>query len=67
MNLSEWLKVARTVRKWSLRDLEKISGLNNAHLCQIENGHINLTLKNAEVLANSFDLKLWELLRDLDI
>lgn len=40
MTLGEMLALARELKKMSLRDLEKKSGVSNGLLSQIETGHI---------------------------
>lgn len=33
-----FIKCLRIIRGWTLRDLEKLTGISNAYLCQIESG-----------------------------
>ena len=40
MRLGELIAVAREVRGWSQRDLERETGISNALICQIETGKI---------------------------
>jgi transcriptional regulator with XRE-family HTH domain len=40
MRLGELIAVAREVRGWSQRDLERETGVSNALICQIETGKI---------------------------
>lgn len=40
MKLGEAIALARSVKGWSLRELEKRTGVSNPYLSQIENGHI---------------------------
>lgn len=39
--LGQGLKVARDLRRLSLRDIEKVTGISNAYLSQLENDKIN--------------------------
>lgn len=39
--LGQGLKLARDLRKLSLRDIEKATGISNAYLSQLENGKIS--------------------------
>lgn len=53
--MTELLRVAfkdwRYEMRLSLRDIEKITGISNAYLCQFENGRAkNISLANAEKL-----------------
>jgi len=41
MRFGTFLKTAREIRKLSIRDVEKKSGVSNQHICQIENRHIS--------------------------
>ncbi len=40
MNLGELIAIARECKGWSLRDLERETGISNALISQIENGHV---------------------------
>ena len=40
MNLGELIAIARECKCWSLRDLERETGISNALISQIENGHV---------------------------
>lgn len=40
MILGELIGVARECKGWTLRDLEKASGVSNALICQIEKGKV---------------------------
>jgi transcriptional regulator with XRE-family HTH domain len=40
MRLGELIAVARECKGWSLRDLEKVSGVSNALISQIETGKV---------------------------
>jgi transcriptional regulator with XRE-family HTH domain len=40
MKLGELINLSRELKKMSLRDLEKKSGVSNALICQIETGQV---------------------------
>ena len=40
VSLGQMLSLARELKGWSLRDLEKRTGISNALLSQIETGHV---------------------------
>ena len=40
MTIGELIKIAREVRGWSLRDLERECGVSNALISQIETGQV---------------------------
>jgi transcriptional regulator with XRE-family HTH domain len=40
MKLGEMIALARELKGWSLRRLERECGVSNALLCQIETGHV---------------------------
>jgi transcriptional regulator with XRE-family HTH domain len=40
MRVGELLELARKIRGWSLRDLERETGISNALISQIETGHV---------------------------
>lgn len=64
MKLGELIAVARECRGWSLRDLEKRTGISNALLSQIETGHIKApSWHNVVKIARALGLKLDRLAR----
>lgn len=59
MRLGELILVARECKGWSLRELEKRTGISNALLSQIETGHVkNPSWRNVVKIAKALDLKL---------
>lgn len=40
MRLGEYLALARELKGWTIRDLEKRTGISNALISQIETGHV---------------------------
>jgi transcriptional regulator with XRE-family HTH domain len=62
--LGEVLKHAREARDMSLRDVEHVTGIRNAHLSQIENGTIGRPeMSMLWELASLYDLDYSDLLR----
>jgi transcriptional regulator with XRE-family HTH domain len=60
------LKEIRTSKGLTLRQLEKLSGVHNQKIHEIESGKIkveNITLKTAEKLAKALDCKAEDLLK----
>jgi transcriptional regulator with XRE-family HTH domain len=63
-SLGKALAAARAERKWSLREVERRTGIHNAHLSQIETGAIERPAPNVLwALAEVYDLDLGELMR----
>jgi transcriptional regulator with XRE-family HTH domain len=59
MQLGELISVARECRGWSLREMEKRTGISNSLLCQIESGHIKEpSWRNVVKIAKALGLKL---------
>lgn len=59
MKVGELICVARECKGWTLRDLEKRTGISNALLSQIETGHIkNPSWRNVIKIAKALNLKL---------
>lgn len=59
MRIGELIQVARECKGWSLRELEKRTGISNALLSQVETGHIkNPSWKNVIKIAKALNLKL---------
>jgi transcriptional regulator with XRE-family HTH domain len=53
---------ARKQRKWSLRELERRSGVHNSIISQIESGHIkDPSFRKVVRLARALDLRLYPL------
>ena len=62
MTLGERLKARRLEFEWSLRELERQSGVPNPIICQMETGRIkNPSFKNVVKLADVLALPLDEL------
>lgn len=63
-SLGKTLADARAERKWSLREVERRTGIHNAHLSQIETGAIERPAPNVLwALAEVYELDLGELMR----
>lgn len=59
MRLGELIAVARECRGYTLRDLERHTGISNALLSQIETGRIkNPSWRNVVKIARALSLKL---------
>src|SRR6266568_4725424 len=62
--LGKKLAKARDDKKWTLREVERRTGIQNAHLSQIETGAIERPAPNVLwILAQIYDLDYHELLR----
>jgi transcriptional regulator with XRE-family HTH domain len=62
--LGEMLAAARKEKHWSLREVERRTGIRNAHLSQIETGAIERPAPNMLwALAEVYGLDLQDLLR----
>jgi len=63
-SLGKKLAAARAERNWSLREVERRTGIHNAHLSQIETGAIERPAPNVLwALAEVYELDLRELMR----
>ncbi len=63
-SLGEKLAAARAERNWTLREVERRTGIHNAHLSQIETGAIERPAPNVLwALAAVYELDLRELMR----
>lgn len=59
MKLHELLAIARELKGWTLRDLERRTGISNALLSQIETGKIREpSWRNVVKIAAALGLKL---------
>lgn len=62
--LGETLAEARQTKGWSLRDVERMTGIHNAHLSQIENGTIERPAPNILwTLAGVYEIDFADLMR----
>ena len=67
MRLGELISVARECKGFTLRDLEKRTGISNALLSQIETGHVkNPSWINVVKIAKALNLKLDQLAKISD-
>lgn len=53
----------RTERGWTQDVLSDRSGLNRAHIGEIERGETNVTLQTLKTLADTFHVKITDLLK----
>lgn len=59
MKLGEMIGFARELKGWTLRDLEKRTGISNAAISQIESGHIkDPGFRNVVKIASALNLPL---------
>lgn len=59
MKLGELIAVARECKGWTLRELERRTGISNALLSQIETGHVKEpSWRNVVKIAKALNLKL---------
>lgn len=59
MKLGQLLRMARAIKGWTLRDLERETGLSNALLSQIETRHVKQPgFQNVVKIARALNVKL---------
>jgi transcriptional regulator with XRE-family HTH domain len=59
MKIGELIQVARECKGWSIRELEKRTGISNAVISQVETGHIKSpSWRNVVKIAKALNLKL---------
>ncbi len=59
MRLGELLAIARECKGWTLRDLERATGISNPMLSQIETGHVKATsFLNVVRICDALGIKL---------
>ena len=63
--LGRRIRELRKQRRWRQIDLAEHSGINVIYISDLELGKKEICLRNLQVLAQTFGLKLQELLRDL--
>lgn len=64
-NLGEKISQARKEKKLSQRDLAKLCGMTQTHICRIENGEHKARLKTLAKIARCLELNLRELTEGL--
>ncbi|RZK01567.1 MAG: XRE family transcriptional regulator [Flavobacterium sp.] len=57
------IRELRNEKQWSQETLADKTGFHRTYIGMIERGERNLSLRNVEILANSFGLSLSELLK----
>lgn len=63
MNIGEYIKLERTTRQWSLRDLsERCGGLSIGFISDVENGRSDPSLRSLTAIAKAFDMGAGDLL-----
>lgn len=66
-----YAKVGKTVRRlrqelgWNQDELAYRAGLHRAHVGEIERGETNITLKTLKILADTFKVRITDLLDGL--
>jgi transcriptional regulator with XRE-family HTH domain len=58
----ERIRNLRQERKWSQEVLAEKTGFHRTYIGMVERGERNLSLKNIETFANTFEMKITELL-----
>ena len=58
MKPGELLALCREMKGLTLREVETLTGLSNACICQAEKGHHGLTFKNAVKLCDLYGISL---------
>lgn len=57
------IKELRIKKKWSQEELADKTGFHRTYIGMIERGERNISLKNIEVFANTFNISVSELLK----
>ncbi len=59
------VRVLRLKRKWSQDVFADRSGLNRAHVGEIERGESNVTIQTLKIIADTLGVKILDLVRNL--
>lgn len=65
VHLGATVRRLRVERGWSQDVLADRSGLHRAHIGEIERGETNVTLQTLKTLADTFDVRITDLLKGL--
>jgi len=57
VTFAEYLRIVRQVKGWTIREVERRSGISNAYICQLENGKTNPTIVMLKKLAEVYEIK----------
>lgn len=52
----------RTAKGYSLRELERLSGVSKTQINDIENGKTNPTMETLKLLAKALDVEIFDLI-----
>lgn len=66
ITFGDWLRITRATHQESLRKLEVRCGVSDTEISFIEHNKVQPSILNAEVIANAYNLKLWEVFRIID-
>jgi transcriptional regulator with XRE-family HTH domain len=53
----------RKEKGWTQFEMSERVGMDRSYLAEVETGKIEICLRNLELIAQSFDMETWELLR----
>ena len=59
------VRMLRLKRKWSQDVFADRSGLNRAHVGEIERGESNVTIQTLKIIADTLNVKISDLVRNL--
>ena len=65
MRLGQRLKKLRAAKGWNQSYLAEISGIGRSHISELENGRREAGLRILEMLAESFEMTVAELLKGI--
>jgi len=63
-NIGDTIRELREMRGWSIRDLSERAGVGRANVCEYENHNQHPELRSLAKIADAFDAKPSELLKD---
>ena len=57
------IRELRTAQGWTQFEMAERTGIDRSYLAEVETGKIEICIRNLDLIAQSFDMELYELLR----
>ncbi len=61
---SYWMKFYRTQKKITQEELAERTNLHRTYIGSVERAERNITLKNADIIANALEIPLYDMVKE---
>ena len=63
VQLGSQIRKLRTAKGWTQFEMSERLGIDRSYLAELETGKIEVCLRNMELIAQAFEMELWQLLK----